>query len=470
MKTIILFLCVIFTLQCFAQTVTVTKKLLYTLQPHEIISGTEAITSLKKNASSYCLVTYDTLSGKNTFIYNGQRVLTINASDFFSIETLDLNQNGFSLYYTKDEQEYLILNGETIGPYEELTLVHCEKTNEYGYFYKLGSKYYFKVNNEKYGPFSQRHSGILLTDTKRTFLGFYNWNKDVSAAVTGQKTFEMINSGGNLSILSNGKTIENANGVVKYALGSGNSYCYLSDFNDGFGNMQKNLILNGKIKGNHFSTDFKYDDFLFLNQSDYYYSKTESSGLKSIYKNDRIIYRNIKEIITHNENGNFLYKDVNGNFYANNNKILSNIVDYLYTPCIENENAYAFCYYQGDKTFVKSSKGEFGPYGNVFDLKMANGILSFSYTDENNIRNAYRDGKISLNDVNLNFYDVQENASFTYENHSFESSYEYNFVVINGESYGKSPALQAWIDPIEKKFYWTAIEKKEYVLYTYVFE
>jgi hypothetical protein len=396
--------------------------------------------------------------------------LTINASDFFSIETLDLNQNGFSLKYTKDEQEYLILNGATIGPYEEINRLFCKKTNEYGYLYKLGSKYYFKVNDEKYGPFSQNHNGIILTESKRTFLDFYNWNKEVSASVSGQKTFEMINSGGNLSILSNGKTIENANGVDKNALGSGNSYCYLSDSNDGFGNMTKNLIVNGKNKGSHLSNDFNYDDIFFLNQSDYYYSKTEGSGLKSIYKNDRIIYRNIKEIITHNENGNFLYKDVDGNFYANNTKILSNVVEYLYTPYIENEKAYAFCYYQGDKTFVKSSKGEFGPYLNVFDLNLVNGILSFSYTDENNVRNSYRDGKISLNDVNLNFYDVQENASFTYENHSFESSYEYNFVVINGESYGKSPALQAWIDPIDKKFYWTAIEKNEYVLYTYVFE
>lgn len=471
MKFQTLLFCTFSSIWSFAQTSSLTKKLLYTLQPHEIIYGDEALTSLKKNVSNFCLITYDTLSDKNSFVYNGKRMLTLNDSDYFWVETLNLNQNGFSLQYRKDGQDYLISNGTTIGPYEDIFLLRCEKTNELGYFYKLGSKYYFKVNNEKYGPFLQSHSGINLIDSQKSFLGLYNWSAQVTASVANQQTFEMIDNGGELTVLLNGKIIDTRRGLRKYNVSSGNSYGYLCDANTNYSsNLYLELMVNGVSRGNHLASEFKYDDIFFMNQSDCYYSKIESTGLHAMYKNDRVMYRNIKEIISYSPEGNILYKDANGYFYANNKKILSNDVDYLYSANIENENSYACYYFQDEKAYVKSSQGFFGPYLNVSDLKLTNGVLSFSFIDENYVRYAYRDGKINLNDVNLNFFDIQGNSSFSYGNHSFESSYEYNFVVIDGESFGKSPALQAWIDPVEKKFYWTALEKSEYVLYTYVFE
>lgn len=470
MKIITLLLALVLAINIQGQTSTVTKKILYTLQPNELIFGNEAITSLKKNSSNFCLITYDTITGKQTFVHNGKRIISINETDYFWIETLNLNENGFILNYGKDDQEYIIMNGVSAGPFEDILLTYCEKSNEYGYFYKLGSKYYFKLGNEKFGPFSNSHSGITFVESNKTFLSFNNWSNAVTANVSGQKVFEMISDSGVLSINSNGKTVETRKGVSRYSLFSSDRYGYISDSNDDFyHDMLQNIVINGRIVNNQFKVNLKYDDIFFVNQEDYYYSSTENNGLHSVYKNDNILYRNVKEIISYNRNGCFIYKDINGNFYLNGNKVLTNIVDYIYQPCIENENKYAFYYYQNDRIYVKSAEGVLGPYINVYDLKMSNGFLSFSYVDENHVRYSYKNGKISLNDVNLNFFDIQENASFLYENLSFESSYEYNFVVINGDSYGKSPALQSWIDPVDKKIFWTALEKNEYVLYTYVF-
>lgn len=470
MKIITLLLALVLAINIQGQTSTVTKKILYTLQPNEILFGDEAITSLKKNSSNFCLISYDTITEKQTFVHNGKKIISLNDPDYFWIETLNLNENGIILKYRKDNQVYSILNGTSVGPFEDILLTYCEKSNEYGYFYKLGSKYYFKLGNEKFGPFSNSHSGITFVESNKTFLSFNNWSNAVTANVSGQKVFEMISDSGVLSINSNGKTVETCKGVSRYSLFSSDRYGYISDSNDDFyHDMLQNIIINGRIVNNTFKVNWQYGDIFFVNQEDYYYSNTENNGLHSVYKNDKILYRNVKDIIICNQDGNFIYQDVSGNFYFNNNKILSNIAPYIYMPSIENENKYAFYYYQNEGAFVKSSEGVFGPYLNVNDLKMSNGVLSFSFEDENHLRYSYKNGEISLNDVNLNFFDIQENASFLYENLSFESSYEYNFVVINGDSYGKSPALQSWIDPVDKKIFWTALEKNEYVLYTYVF-
>jgi hypothetical protein len=51
--------------------------------------------------------------------------------------------------------------------------------------------------------------------------------------------------------------------------------------------------------------------------------------------------------------------------------------------------------------------------------------------------------------------------------HTMISDYRYEYVVIDGESYGKSPAFQAWYDSDKKSFIWSAIEGKELVVYEF---
>jgi hypothetical protein len=52
--------------------------------------------------------------------------------------------------------------------------------------------------------------------------------------------------------------------------------------------------------------------------------------------------------------------------------------------------------------------------------------------------------------------------------HFFHSSYEYEFVVVDGERCGKAPALYAWYD--RGAFIWNAVEGRELVVYKYVLD
>ena len=51
--------------------------------------------------------------------------------------------------------------------------------------------------------------------------------------------------------------------------------------------------------------------------------------------------------------------------------------------------------------------------------------------------------------------------------HFFHANIGYNFVVIDGNSYGKGYAVQAWYDEKKNAFVWTAVEDRELVVYEY---
>jgi hypothetical protein len=441
------------------------RKTIYTLQRNEIIYYDEAVLSVKNNSSNFCLIIEDTMQHKYSLILNGKKVHTQSTESIIWMKELNLENQTYALEFWNERDSYLNINGITYGPYEQIIPMFSDKTGEIGYYYKLGSKYYFKTNEKKYGPFIQMHYAILLADSQTMFHSNFNSNS-YSAVISGQDLLELHGK----EITLNGKIIksETEGNFSKLTFESLSNYGYI--WEKGYGSPSY-LCLNGN---NSLISGFNYYDFFYLDKSNFYYSlasknlNKESRVLKSIYRNNKIIYDNIESIIGFNNGDVFLFEDVNHTVFLNNQKVFFDAdASYFTNGIVESEKSYAFIYQKGDDYYVKSSSGQFGPYQFVENLNLKNGKLQFTYT-LNNIYYSYNNGIVLANEnILMNFENQMLNSSLTFENHNFESSYEYDYVVIDGDAYGKSPALQSWIDPVGKKFIWTALENNEYVVYSY---
>jgi hypothetical protein len=451
------------TFLCFSQLAQ--RKTIYTLQRNEIIYFGEAVLSVQNNSSNYCLIVEDTMQQQYSLVLNGKKVHTQGSDAMIWMKELNLENQTYVLQFWNERDSYLNINGVTYGPYEEIYPMVSDKTGEIGYFYKLGSKYYMKTNERKYGPFINDHSGVLIAESQTIFYR-HAFTNSYSAVISGQDLLELHGK----EITLNGKIIksEMEGNFSKLTFESLSNYGYI--WEKGYGSPNY-LCLNGSKS---VITDFNYYDFFYIDKSNFFYSTSSKNlnkdygFLRSIHRNHKVIYNNIETIIGSNNGDLFLFEDANHTVFLNNQKVFYDADATFYTNgVIESQNAYAFIYQKGDDYYVKSSSGQFGPYQSVENLKYLNGKLQFTYT-LNNIYYSYNNGTVLANEnILMNFENQMENSSLTYENHNFESSYEYDYVVIDGDAFGKSPALQSWIDPVGKKFIWTALENNEYVVYSY---
>jgi hypothetical protein len=383
------------------------------------------------------------------------------------MKELNLENQTYVLEFWNERDSYLNINGVNYGPYEHIHPMISNRTGEIGFFYKLGNKYYLKTNERKYGPFANNHTGIYLADSNTIFSHNAFLTSNYSAVISGQNLIELSYK----DLILNGKIIksETEGHITKLSFESMSNYGYICE--TGIGTGPNYLYLNGISS---LITDFRYYDFFHIYKNNFYYSTTsknlnkEIGFLKSIHRNHKVIYNNIETIIGSINGDLFLFEDANHTVFLNNQKVFYDAdATYLTDGVIESQNAYAFIYQKGDDYYVKSSSGQFGPYQSVENLKLKNSKLQFTYT-LNNIYYSYNNGIVLANEnILMNFENQMLNASLTFENHNFESSYEYDYVVIDGDAYGKSPALQSWIDPVGKKFIWTALENNEYVVYSY---
>jgi hypothetical protein len=456
----------------FGQTTNQTRSVLYTLNQHEILVYNEAILKTNANGKNYALITRDTLLNKESFIYNGKKIIEVSNIDhdknYLWLSQINLSKtNSYIVQYSINNKQYININGTNYGPYQEITAMGCKETEEYGFMYKLGIKYYLKFKDEKYGPFSDQHNDIFFADKNKVISNLYWTNFDLNpytAVVSGSDYLEIVNS---KSIHLNGIAQNYSEDLISIK-----SLYFNSINNFGFAARIKELdfdvmaiFVNGKVREEFFYPD-DYRGFMLTEKDLYVMSK------KEIKKNDVIIYTNLKTILSFYRKGNFLFETQDNKVFLNNQLLLNKPNSYIINAHISESGLdCAFVYRENDKDFVKTKKDEFGPYDNVQDLCFDNnGNLIFNFLKDNVFYN-YKSGIIreDLGTVDFQdiFYDYEYNHSLKFKNHFFESSYQYDFVVIDGDSYGTSPALQSWIEPSTSSFKWTALENNEYVLYTY---
>ena len=284
------------------------RKTIYTLQKNEIIYYDEAILSVKNNSSNYCLIVEDTLQHHYSLVLNVKKVHTQTSGAIIWMKELNLENQTYVLEFWNERDSYLNINGVTYGPYENIYPMISDQTGEIGYYYKLGSKFYLKTNEKKYGPFTQVHSEILLADSQTTFHSNFNSNS-YSAVISGQDLLEL--NGKEISL--NGKVIksETEGNFSKLTFESLSNYGYV--WEKGYGKPTY-LCLNGSQS---LISDFIYYDFFYIHDDNYYYSTTqnnlskENAFLSSIHRNNKTIYTNIETIIGFNNADLFLFEDAN---------------------------------------------------------------------------------------------------------------------------------------------------------------
>ncbi|GHV51232.1 hypothetical protein FACS1894181_12800 [Bacteroidia bacterium] len=144
---------------------------------------------------------------------------------------------------------------------------------------------------------------------------------------------------------------------------------------------------------------------------------------------------------------------------------------------------YAYKYIDNGKWYVNINEKAYGGYEEVWDLHLAeNGSYTYLYND-NGKWYVNINGKVELyseseseshlgssmviffiTDYHLN---DEIDISTSDKEHSFYSSFKYEYVVIDGKRYCDSPAIQAWFDNKKNAFVWNAVEGRELVVYEF---
>lgn len=122
-----------------------------------------------------------------------------------------------------------------------------------------------------------------------------------------------------------------------------------------------------------------------------------------------------------------------------------------------------------------ADKNNFG-----FQYYIKNTDIPYYHVNGNDNSSAEAYNSIKPNDIknNLRWYNYGVYQQTRYETtvetmsadrqHSFFSDYAYEYVVIDGQPVGKSPALYAWYNKSSNSFVWNSIEGKELVVYEYM--
>jgi hypothetical protein len=186
------------------------------------------------------------------------------------------------------------------------------------------------------------------------------------------------------------------------------------------------------------------------------------------------------------ESGKYTYKyQENGKWYVvvnvNGTENRSGGYDDMAYLRFTESGKYAYKYQENGKWYVvvnvNGTENRSEGYDAVDDLKMdANGNYDYHYSRDGKSV-ATHNGKSVANPngketeyAHFAFFGSAADRLEIYSadgKHSFHSSYEYKYIVIDGKRYGASSALDAWYDKDKNAFIWNVVEGKKLVVYDY---
>ena len=182
------------------------------------------------------------------------------------------------------------------------------------------------------------------------------------------------------------------------------------------------------------------------------------------------------------ESGKYAYcYENNGKYYANINGSISQGYDFVRYLCLTESGKYAYSYESNGKRYANINSSISQGYDDIEYVALSdngdytyvsrkNGKIDLNHDGKNKIDfwgaiwTTWMPVIFNANPVYANTYNGIELSSINDE-HSFFSDYKYEYVVIDGKRYGKSPALYAWYDTGKNVFVWNAVEGKDLVLY-----
>ena len=472
-----------------------TRSVIYTLKKNEKLKSSEYYISQKLEKNKFAIIITDTILKKESFVFNGKVIFSntsISSEQSGSNVLIDFDldrPNGYTFKYEKDGKWYVNYEGKIEGPFERVLNERFEMIDNISWLKQLS------------GTFSQEYAKIPKSFDFCYQLGddWYSYNKGqiekiekadlpdwltpsygswTSAITNGEKrSYTDINGiklktpldtdsslicsetlGENVAciFLRNGKKYFYYNGTISEPFDKNGEYNGIELTENGyiysFSKDNKNYLnFNGAIVP-IFDGSSSWDawaGFVGTNGGTYYtYKKDKKNYItingKTYGPYDSFLYNSF---IIH-ENGKFAFVFGNGKkYYANINSVVSEgqstIFAFSYFP--DGKYEYSFC--QKDGWVYKNQNGTI--------VKTAN-RKTYSPYSGTEIGNRYFNESIDK-------YEIKSSNN----KHNLTTNIEYNYVVIDGRSYGKAAAISAWYDEALNSFIWNAWEENELVMYEF---
>jgi hypothetical protein len=465
----------------------VKRSVLFTLGENEEIWGGEYFVLQQMDQDRFACITWDTVKRTGTFVFNGRRIAT---GEWPHVLYLNVHEeNGYVVEYYFQGKDYVNIKGKVYGLFEYPPVFADDSYSLFYYYTNYHSNYYIRSNGVEDGPFEEirfpKKAG-MYAGSEYLYLLAGKWyahygdgrNKMVSML---DVKYEYLD--GKYYVTINGKRSEGYEYVGYLNLTESGKYAY--EYKE---NGKYYVTINGERSGG-----YDYVGNLELTESGkyaYFYIENENwyrniNGMRSRLP-DSIDY---VDLFYFTESGKYAYiysENENDKEHANINGVAGRGYDYIGRSLfhLEESGKYAYTYEENGKWHVNINGKESDGYG----YRMAdNGDFSFYYAGDDGklyenrngvkmeteyfsgMRNGDRGGFALFGNAHSDGWNQKESVEIysSDREHSFYSSYKYDYVVIDGKRRGAAPALYAWYERGRNAFVWNAVEGRELVVYEY---
>jgi hypothetical protein len=366
---------------------------------------------------------------------NGKCYVNINGEDSRGYDMANYTQftesGNYAYLYKENGKNYVNINGEESRGYDEVWYLHITENGNYAYAYNDSGAWYVKMNINGEDKSSRAYEKVLclrFTESGK-YAYWYKDNEKYHANVNGKESREYDE----IPYYSL-RLAENGNCIYKY---KENGKWYV------------NVNINGEDKSNGGYDEINYISEVTASGNYAFECRKMERWHVNINGKDSRDYDRVRNLRL-TESGNYAYKyQENGKEYVNVNGKESGGYNKVLNIELTEEGDYVF-YYDNDEG--KISKNKNGKETETVYLSGMGGV-SESYC-------------LSFDNNRFNYFELEIYSTDRKHSLSF-SFFKYDYVVIDGKHYGKSPALYAWYDKTKHAFIWNAIEGKKLVIYEY---
>jgi hypothetical protein len=492
MKVFTIIISLFSSLVVFSQNSVPIRNVLYTLKKNEILNYNEYYVSHKLEKNRFAAVVTDTISKEEHFIFNGEVIFS--NTDIGSrygaksvIMDFDLtNPKGYCYKFKEGNKWMVNIGGKIEGPFEEVYNERFQITDEnrygaqkningcYGddydkvplkfdFCYRLGENWFSYTNGQIElieSPSDINASGYGSSWSK-VINNKFHYDKiggiKISPPIVADSSIKDIDSRGEdvaCIFVKNGKKYFYFNGTISEAFDNDSEWNYIQLTERGYiytlRKEKKEFInFNGKL----------YNAF---DGIEHYYP-----GRPTIIKNNGVsyCYKNNKK----------LYFFIDGKTFGPYDEI-------LYNSLIIHENGkFAFLYRNGKECFANINGQASEARNNMFSLSFfADGSYRYyfqkkdgwiyennnsliSKTENRRTQQPWSGTEVGRNlfDSSIDNYEIKSNNN----KHILITDIKYDYVIVDGRSFGTAPAIKAWYDETKNSFIWNSWEGKELVIY-----
>ncbi len=449
------------------------RNVLYTFTRNEIMAcGEHHIIQHQLDRYRFAFLVKDTVTEKHTLIFNGKRIPLYGDWGYtlWSMGYLNVNEPDGYIIMDSDEKGYYVnRRGQKEGPYEWARWEedYDSSNPDMIYHYVLAGRVYDNINGrvrKSQGIFVMMSSG---DDSDTRYISVNGKLDQVSGygrLIVRGNHYAYINNKGILYF--NGRMIYTVSNIKGAAINKKGDYAY-------YYNMEQQIPARYYIGKN----GVKLNEEAYLGINDLYL--TEDGEVAYAYRKGNcwsVHIPGVEESTGYDYVENFIYLE-SGNYaytYRKDGKYYVRIkgqtdkgpYDNRCRDLRINEKGQFIYGYQLNELnhnfFVKINNNEYGPFDYVTNIKLSEeGCYSFSFEKASK---CYTNNNGTITQVDDGSYiDIDSDDG----NHSFYSDYTYDYVVIDGQRVGHSPAIKGWYDKDKHAFVWNSIEGNELVAYEY---